>query len=240
MHRMSFIRQAVTAVLGLTAVAAAHAAPQLSEVTKTVQAITGQKVVKIEKAAIPGLYEVLTDSSIFYTDETGSYVLLGAQVFTTKGNENFTEKRMHQLAGYRFEDLPMADAIKVVHGNGKRVLVTFEDPNCGFCKRFAKTVEETGNITHYVFVVDTLGPKSTERANAIWCAPDRSKAWQNWMTKNEVTPADSCATPVQRNSALARKYKIQGTPSIFFKNGDRARGAISREDLEKRLAQQSE
>jgi thioredoxin-related protein len=34
--------------------------------------------------------------------------------------------------------LPLALAVKQVRGDGKRVFATFEDPNCGYCKRLAK------------------------------------------------------------------------------------------------------
>ena len=42
-------------------------------------------------------------------------------------------------------------------------------------------------------------------------------------------------TALQRNMEFGRKYKITGTPTIFFADGSRVPGAIGAEDLEKRL-----
>lgn len=243
MLNLSIIRRAVIAVVTLVlSAAAAQAAPDLDAVKKSIKEVTKLDVVKIEPSKITGLYEVQTASQIFYTDAKGEYILLGAQVFATRDNANYTEKRMNELAGYKFADLPLKDAIKIVRGNGKHVLVTFEDPNCGYCKRLTKTLDEVGDSTHYVFLVGMLGEDSTAKAKAIWCSTNPAKTWTDWMVdgKPVPSPGGECETPLTRNGAMAAKYRVHGTPSIFFPNGDRVPGAIPADQLLKHFAKQAQ
>jgi len=242
MLNLSFVRRVAIAVaISILSVAAAHASPDLEAVKKSVKTVTNLDVVKIGPSKIAGLYEVQTESQIFYTDAKGEYILLGAQVFATKDNANYTEKRMNELAGYKFADLPLKDAIKIVRGNGKHVLVTFEDPNCGYCKRLTKTLDEMSDSTHYVFLVGMLGEDSTVKAKAIWCSADPAKTWTDWMLNGKPlpSPAAECETPLTRNGAMAAKYRVHGTPSIFFPNGDRVSGAIPADQLLKHFAKQT-
>lgn len=232
---------AIAMAAALLAAPVAHAAPDVEVVKKSVKAVTKLDVVKVQPSKIPGLYEVQTDGPLFYTDAKGEYILLGATVFSTKDNANYSQKRMNELAGYKFADLPLKDAIKVVRGDGKRVIVTFEDPNCGYCKQLNKTLDEMGNTTHYVFMMGMLGPESVAKANAIWCSADPAKSWMDWMTGGKAVPAPAqdCQTPVERNGKLGQKYRVQGTPAIFFPNGDREQGAVSAPVLEQHFAKQA-
>lgn len=242
MLNLSHMRRAAVALAAaLMAATAAHAAPDVEAVKKAIKAVTKLDVVKIEPSQISGLYEVQTAGPLFYTDAKGAYVLLGAHVFDTKSNESYTQKRMSELAGYKFSDLPLKDSIKIVRGNGKRVIVTFEDPNCGYCKQLNRTLDEMGDTTHYVFMMGILGPESVAKSKAIWCSADPGKTWTDWMIGGKAVPASAkeCETPVERNGKMVQKYRVQGTPAIFFPNGDREQGAVPAAVLEKHFAKQT-
>jgi thiol:disulfide interchange protein DsbC len=47
------------------------------------------------------------------------------------------------------------------------------------------------------------------------------------------------ASAIERNSALAKKHKVTGTPAIVFEDGTRAPGAIPAAEIEKRMAAKS-
>jgi thiol:disulfide interchange protein DsbC len=232
---------AAAIVAAMLSAQVARAAPDIEVVKKSVKAVTNLDVVKVQPSKIAGLYEVQTPGPLFYTDAKGEYILLGAHAFSTKDNADYSQKRMNELAGYKFADLPLKDAIKVVRGDGKRVIVTLEDPNCGYCKQLSKTLDEMGNTTHYVFMVGMLGPESVAKANAIWCSPNPAKSWMDWMSGGKAVPAAApdCETPVERNGKLGQKYRVQGTPAIFFPNGDREQGAAPAAALERRFANQA-
>lgn len=58
---------------------------------------------------------------------------------------------MNQLSAIDFSTLPLDQAVKTVKGNGKRILVTFEDPNCGYCKKLGKELVPVNDVTIYTF-----------------------------------------------------------------------------------------
>ena len=191
----------------------------------------------IRKVPYGGLYEVVVGSEIFYTDEKASYLLLGS-IVDMKTRENVTEARMRQLNKIDFASLPFENAIKIVRGNGTRKVAMFADPNCGYCKRFERDLIGVNDITVYVFLYPILAPDSVTKSKAVWCAPDRGKAWLDYMVRDMALPTDTSCTSAQvdKNLAFGKSKRITGTPTMFFENGERVPGAISLMDFEKRLA----
>jgi thiol:disulfide interchange protein DsbC len=56
------------------------------------------------------------------------------------------------------------------------------------------------------------------------------------MINNQVpTGKGDCVTPLERNTALARKLGITGTPAMFFTDGSRVNGAVPMDQIEKKL-----
>jgi len=126
-----------------------------------------------------------------------------------------------------------------VRGDGRRVLATFEDPNCGYCKRLARELLTLDNVTVYVFLYPILSEDSVRKSKQIWCAPDRAKAWNDWMVDGKTpTGRDDCdTTAVTRNREYGRRLNISGTPTIFFGDGERVPGAIPLARIEQKLSQ---
>ena len=80
-----------------------------------------------------GLYEVLIGGELYYVDAQVNFVIAG-RMFDARTREDLTQKRLDTALRVDFKSLPFDRAIKTVRGNGSRVLVTFEDPNCPYCK----------------------------------------------------------------------------------------------------------
>ena len=195
-----------------------------------------QNIEEISATPMKGLYEVRMGTDVFYTDAAGNYLIQG-ELIDTKARRNLTEDRINKLTAINFDALPLADAFTIVRGNGKRKIAVFEDPNCGYCKRFEKDLQNVDNVTVYLFLYPILSPDSAEKSRNIWCSKDRVKEREDHMLRDKVTPAASCDTAaIQRNLALGRKHKITGTPTIIFQDGTRVPGAISAQEVEKRLA----
>ena len=195
------------------------------------------KVDSVTKTPYSGLYEVRTGEDIVYTDEKAKYLFVG-RVLDAKTYQDYTKDRVDEINKIKFSDLPLESSLKMVRGNGKRVIAIFEDPNCGYCKRFRHTLQEMDNITVYTFMYNILGEDSIVKSKNVWCAPDRSKAWDDWML-NGKTPASAnaaCLTnPHEKILAFGKKLRISGTPAIFFADGTRIPGAIDAKALEAKL-----
>ena len=122
------------------------------------------------------------------------------------------------------DTLPSADAIKTVRGNGSRRLVVFSDPACGFCRRLEPELATLTDVTILTFLVPFQGRELPE---AVWCAGVREKAWSDLMLRGDrstLGAARSCDTPLDRNLALARQLRVNGTPTLFYADASRTDG----------------
>ena len=196
------------------------------------------KIDEVSKTPMNGLYELrVNDSEIFYTDAEGNFLIQG-NLIDTKAKRNLTEERVEKLSAIDFGALPLKDAFTVVRGNGKRKMAVFEDPNCGYCKRFERDLQKVSDVTVYMFLYPILSPDSIEKSKNIWCTKDKAKAWQDMMVRDQPAPKATCdTTAIERNLAFGKKHKITGTPTVFFVDGSRVPGAIGAPQVEKLLAE---
>ena len=224
---------------------AANAAAQVpAAVESTLRKVLPERIPQlgsldeVRRAPVPGLFEVRVGTDIFYTDAEGNFLVNG-EIIDTRARRNLTEERMEKLLAIDFAKLPLKDAFVMVRGDGKRKLAVFEDPNCGYCKRFERDLQGVDNVTVYTFLYPILGPDSNEKSRNIWCAKDKGKSWLDWMLRNQ-TPARadaSCdAGALARNVEFGKRHKITGTPTLIFADGSRVPGAIPAAEIEKLLA----
>ena len=194
------------------------------------------KIDEVSKTPMNGLFEIrVNESDIFYTDAEGNFLIQG-NLIDTRSKRNLTEERTEKLNAVAFDSLPLKDAFTVVRGNGKRKMAVFEDPNCGYCKRFERDLQKVSDVTVYMFLFPVLGADSVDKTKSIWCAKDRAKTWQDVMVRDMPVPKATCdTTAIDRNLEFGRKHKITGTPTIFFADGSRVPGAISTAQIEKFL-----
>ena len=215
---------------------AAHAQPE-QQIKAEIQKKLGAnaKVKSVSPTPVTGLYEVLVGSDIFYTDTTGKYLIQG-EIIELASGKNITEQRQADLNRIKWSDLTPANAIKNVRGNGSRQLAVFSDPNCGYCKRLEKSLQQLDNVTIYTYLIPILSPDSAQKSKQIWCSADPYKTYMDWMV-NGITPSGKgdCNTPLDKNMAFAKTYGVTGTPTLFFTDGSRFPGAVQITDIEKKF-----
>lgn len=205
---------------------------------KAVQAKFPQaRVESVTRAPYLGLYEVVIEGQLVYTDEGFNYLFDGS-IIETQNLANLTEQRRQKLSAVKFDTLPLNLAIKNVKGSGKRKLVVFSDPDCPYCKKVEKDLAKLNDVTIYTFLypIESLHPDADEKAAAIWCSADRVKAWDDLMLRGIAPGADkTCKTPISEIAQLGQKLKINGTPTLIFADGQRVPGAVPGEQIEKLL-----
>jgi thiol:disulfide interchange protein DsbC len=204
-------------------------------------ALGGVQVENVQPSPVPGFYEVHFQSrggpQIIYTDAEANYIFQGS-IYDTRSRENLTEERLNKLSAIRFESLPLELAVKVQRGNGKRVLAIFADPHCPACRQFEQTLAQIDDITIYYFMYPVIRPELVDHSKAVWCSPDRAKAWLALAAraKPEVPKGRTdCDTPIERVLELGRSLGVNSTPTVFFTTGDRVRGGLQVADLRARL-----
>lgn len=192
-----------------------------------------------------GLYEAVVDGEVLYTDAEFSFLIDG-NVIDTRSMTNLTAARQQELEeaklkklAFPFEQLPFDMAFTKVKGDGSRKIAVFSDPDCPYCKRLEQSFTKLDNVTIYMFLfpLEQLHPKAPAVSRSIWCSPDRSKAWDDYMLKG-VAPkaAGTCDNPVDKLVEFGKSKRISGTPTLFFTDGKRVPGAIPLEQIESLLA----
>lgn len=236
---MKFLTSTLSALWVCLSVGSAWAGPVEDTIQKTLQERIPQfkKIDGIQTTPMPGLYEIRMGDSVFYSDAKGDYVIQGELIDTIK-RRNLTEDRLRVLTAVNFQELNLKDAIKFVHGKGERQMAVFEDPNCGYCKRFERDLQTLDNATVYVFLVPILSPDSEEKVRNIWCAKDRAATWHNYMLKDVAPPTAQCDdSATKRNLTFINKHRITGTPTLILADNSRVVGAVPVQEVDQLLTE---
>jgi thiol:disulfide interchange protein DsbC len=206
--------------------------------------IGSARIEGIAPAPLAGLWEVRLRSAdglqIVYTDAAGSHVILG-NLIELRSSRNLTEERMRKLTAIDFATLPLDQAVKIQRGNGKRVLAMFSDPYCPACRKFEAQLAQVDNMTVYVFMYPVIRPENADHSRAVWCSPDRAKAWlelaANARPKVPSAAAGCAGNVVEKTLELGRKLGVNSTPTLFLANGERYTGGLAAADLKEVLDQ---
>ena len=232
-------RLAAAAVMALACAGMALAQANEAQLRKTLaeRIPSLPKIDEVSKSPIPGLYEIRIGTDIYYADEKGDHIVQGS-IIDTRTRTNLTDARIDKLTAVDFASLPIKDAVVYKQGTGARKMAVFVDPNCGYCKRFERDLLTVKDVTIYTFIYPILGPDSNAKSRDIWCAKDAAKAWRAWMIDGNVPSKvmGQCDTAaLERNVEFGKKYRVQGTPALFFEDGTRKPGALSAAEVDKLL-----
>lgn len=220
---------------GLAAADEAGVKQQL--ITKFPQA----KIANVSKTTYGNLYEVYMDGDIHYTDEKVTFLIIKGQLIDLKTSANVTEQHFRKFTALNLKELPPFEmAIKRVKGDGRRQLMVFSDPMCPYCRRIEQEFAKLNNVTIYLFPypIEKKFPGTTELAKAIWCSPDRGKAWDDWMLKGmKPTAKGTCPTPIEDIDRIGTKLGIGVTPTVVFADGAPMNGMVSAADMNRLMNQ---
>ena len=228
------LRRVAGVFLVMAGLAAGAAYGSEAVIRKAMQGRFGDLPVEsVTRTPFNNLYEVVVGGRILYTDDKASFILIGSLLDARGGAEkDLTRERMSQLSAQALRK-STDNAIKRVRGNGKRVVYTFEDPNCGYCRELQKELMKLNDVTIYTFLWPILSADSVDKSRAVWCSKDRAKAWDDLMSRGVAPqPAAKCDTPLDKNIELAQRFGMRGTPAVFLADGSMIGGYLEAARIE--------
>jgi thiol:disulfide interchange protein DsbC len=202
--------------------------------------LNGVEAKDITDSPIKGLYQITLGSTVAYITNDGRYLFKG-DIYDADTSANLTEETRAQarVAMLASVDPKSMIVFKPKDGKVKHTVTVFTDVDCGYCRQFHREIDKVtalGIEVHYLFFPRT-GPntESWEKAERVWCAPDRNAA----LTKAKLggdLPKPSCGnTPVEEHWSLGRKIGVRGTPSMFSESGELVGGYLPPATLAKAL-----
>ena len=181
----------------------------------------------VRPAPIPGLYEVLAGSEVWYVTDDGQHLLEG-NIYDLQTRHNLTEAarkevRANVLARYDAGSLLVYPA----DGPPLHTITVVTDIDCVFCQRLHAHIDELQELG--VEVRYLLSPRagldsgSYRKAVSVWCADDPQDALTRAKRREDVERRE-CANPVEEHMNLALSLGTQSTPTIFQPDGTMIRG----------------
>ena len=207
-----------------------------AQIRKALEPKLGANAIEnISPSPVPGIWEVQLRTRegprIFYSDSSGAYLIQG-NIYDIRSGRDLTEERVRKITAIKFESLPLSQAVKIQRGNGRRILAMFSDPYCPYCRQFEKTLLKIDDITVYVFMFPVIRPQNADHSKAVWCSPDRARAWLDLAIDHKRPAASAdCDNPVEKNLELGRSLGVNSTPTLIFANGERVAGGLPPAEL---------
>ena len=219
--------------------ATAVTTPETAAIRKALeQKFPGAQISHVAKSSYFGLYEVMLDDNLVYTDPSAAYIFVGS-MYDTATKQNLTEARSRKLNRVAVDKLPYELAFKRVKGDGSRKLVIFSDADCPFCHRLETEIKGLDNVTIYTFLfpIDQLHPNAAKKSKQIWCSADKAQAWDVFFASGKVPDnKGDCGDPVAKTQALGQSMHINATPTLIFADGTMIPGALPLPQIEKEMA----
>lgn len=124
--------------------------------------------------------------------------------------------------------------------DAERVVYTFSDPNCPYCRKFWQDAQpwiESGQVQVRHLMVGVLKPSSAPKAAALLSADDPSKAIAEHYrtgTMPDIKGSDESEHHVSANTRLMDDAQLPATPVTFYRDDEgvhRVMGAPSPDKL---------
>lgn len=196
--------------------------------------LAGVPISSISKTPVDGLYEIVSEGSIYYIDQTAEHLFDGSLIEIST-RSNITSTRLGYLHS---EVISQIDESQVLAFNPEdpinRTMTVFTDISCAYCRKFHSEIDdlldEGIQVRYLLFPRAGLGSQAYKDLESVWCADDQQAAMTYAKAGNKVE-SRSCENPIEAHMALAEQVGLTGTPLIYLDNGQRIAGYQEADDL---------
>jgi len=201
--------------------------------------IPGRHATSINTTAIPGIYEVVLGTDIFYLSANGKHLIQG-DIYDMDNQTNLTEGKR---ASGRITVIDAIDPTSMIifkPEKTRHIVTVFTDIDCGYCRKLHSEIDtylaRDIEIRYLAYPRSGTNTPSYFKAITAWCADDRQEALT--IAKSGIDVANkSCKHPVDQHMAAAEQLGITGTPTLIFADGSMVPGYMPAARLDQYLSQ---
>ncbi|MEJ2761456.1 MAG: DsbC family protein [Gammaproteobacteria bacterium] len=197
------------------------------------------KVTHIRESQLPGVYEVMLGTQVYYVSADGRYLMKG-DLYDLQKKRNLSERVRAAARTEVLKKIPPSDYIEFAPKHPKHTIYVFTDVTCPFCRRLHSHIAQLNNgglaVRYLAFPRNGLKSPAYREMVSVWCAKDR-KAALTAAKRGEHIPARQCPNPVKKDFNLGQNMGVRGTPAIYLENGKQIGGYKPPDQLLKIVAQ---
>ena len=185
------------------------------------------QVDRIRKSnSIPGLYEVLVGTEVFYVTADGQHALRGDIYDLKKGKTNLTELSRANVRKSYIEKVNAEEFIEYAPKNAdtKYYLYVFTDVDCGYCRQLHAEIPQLHQmgiaVRYLAYPRNGVATKAGKKMRDVWCSA-RPQLAMDYAKKGRDLPAapEACQDPLRSHYLLGNILGVDGTPFLMFDNG---------------------
>lgn len=205
----------------------------INEVIKTV--IPDGKADKISATPVPGIYEVVIGSDVFYMTKDARYIFQGDLV-DWQERRNFADETRAELRKDLLKQLDEKEMIVFAPENPKYKVTVFTDIDCGYCRKLHSEMQSYNDlgiaIRYVAYPRSGLNTPSYFKFVAAWCSKDQKAALTEAKLGKEIKKEiEDCKDPVEKQLNLAYSLGLRGTPTLFLEDGRMLPGYVPAAEL---------
>ncbi|QOL27038.1 bifunctional protein-disulfide isomerase/oxidoreductase DsbC [Thalassotalea sp. LPB0316] len=187
----------------------------------------GLAVSEVKESPMAGLYELITEAGLFYTDKNGDFFLQGKLYGIAGEVINHSETT---LAKMRVDGMAKFAENMIVYPakDEKHVVTVFTDITCTYCRQMHKEMDKYHDlgitIRYLAYPREGIYNRIGEFTNgykdlrSIWCNENPNKALTKAKDGGGVA-LRICETSVEDEFYFGRQVGVSGTPAIMLENG---------------------
>lgn len=178
---------------------------------------------------------------LFSGEKSVKKILLVAAFFSGVQGYTFgSDNSLADIPYFNWQALHLADAVKEIRGDGSRKIAVFTEPECGYCRKYEKTLDKVDNVTIYRFLMP-LDKNSISRSVELWCSGKTNAERLNHLLvamhdRQARFAAEGCVNPIAENIRFGKKYDIYLTPTTIGADGRLVQGYLPLANLERWLS----
>lgn len=175
----------------------------------------------IKPSSVDGLYEVLTNSGVYYVSKNTQFLVHGNIYDLDNKMENVTEKSLTVL---RQEKLKEFEKEMIVYKaeQEKHVITVFTDTSCGYCQKLHSEMADYNKlgitVRYLAFPRGGLKSNTYNTMVSIWCADDPKLAMDNAKLRKPIE-SKTCNNTVKEQYELGQFFGVTGTPALVLEDG---------------------